>query len=69
MIKLPIDPYWENAITWFSEHKHGGIRDFHRWMAEQGVVGLPRNDFTPYLEFINPYQALIFRMKWYGSHN
>jgi hypothetical protein len=64
MIKLPIDPYWENAINWFVEHKQGGIRDFHRWLAEQGVVGLPRNEFTPYLEFINPYQAIIFRIKW-----
>ena len=64
MITLPIEPYWANAITWYLEHISGNIKQFHAWLSGQGVIGLPRKVFTPYLEFDNEYNAIIFRIKW-----
>ena len=65
VIRLPLEPYWHNAVTWWADqHTCGNIADYYQWMANQGVVGLPRAKFTDYLEFANPYEALIFRMKW-----
>jgi hypothetical protein len=69
MIKIPIEPYWANAAIWYVANTEGDLEEFHDWLKDQGVIGLPRTEYTPYVEFINPYQALIFRMKWYGSHN
>ena len=64
VIHIPLDPYWYNAANWWSEHNRGDITEYYQWMFDQGVVGLPRDKFTDYLEFANPYQALIFRIKW-----
>ena len=64
VIHIPLDPYWSNAAAWWVANERGGIDDYYQWMENQGVIGLPRENFTDYLEFINPYQALIFRIKW-----
>ena len=64
MITLPIEPYWANATTWYIQHTPGTIEEFHAWLSGQGVIGLPRKTFTPYLEFDNEYDAIIFRIKW-----
>ena len=64
MITLPIEPYWANATTWYIQHNEGTIEQFHAWLKYQGVIGLPREVFTPYLEFNNEYDAIIFRIKW-----
>ena len=64
VIRLPLEPYWHNAATWWIENTEGNLTEYYQWIAEQGVIGLPRKEFTDYLEFANPYQALIFRMKW-----
>ena len=64
MITLPIEPYWANATTWYIQHTPGTIEEFHAWLSGQGVIGLPREVFTPYLEFDNEYDAIIFRIKW-----
>lgn len=64
MITLPIEPYWANATTWYIQHTSGTVEEFHAWLSGQGVIGLPREVFTPYLEFDNEYDAIIFRIKW-----
>ena len=64
MITLPIEPYWANATTWYIQHTPGTIEEFHSWLSGQGVIGLPCKVFTPYLEFDNEYDAIIFRIKW-----
>jgi hypothetical protein len=64
MIQVPITPYWENAAQWWISTGQGNIDQFYQWLENQGVVGLPRAEYTPYLEFMNPYQAVIFRSKW-----
>ena len=64
MITLPIEPYWANATTWYIQNTAGTIKEFHAWLEYQGVIGLPRGVFTPYLEFTNEYDAIIFRIKW-----
>jgi hypothetical protein len=64
MIQVPIDPYWKHAAEWWIENNRGNIRDFHVWLGDQGVLGLPRKEFTPYLEFDTDYEAVIFRTKW-----
>ena len=65
VIRLPLDPYWENAVQWWSKQPGpANSGDYYAWMAEQGAIGLPRAVFTNYLEFEHEEDALLFRLRW-----
>ena len=52
VIRLPLDPYWHNAATWWLENVgFNQASEYDEWLAEQGVVGMPRAVFTNYLEY------------------
>ena len=54
----PLD--WNSTL----EDQGPSIIEYHKWLGEQGVVGLPRSTYTPYLEFEDPHLATIFMLKW-----
>jgi len=62
--RIPIEPYWENAALWFLNNRGDSITEYHKWLGEQGIIGLPRPTYTPYLEFEDPCLATIFMLKW-----
>lgn len=72
MIRIPIDPYWENAIRYwvFSRNnipitsRQEEIDLWWQWLEEQGVVVHKDKTFNPYLEFTCDKMATAFMLKW-----
>ena len=65
VIRLPLEPYWHNAITWYQDHVDvNDAQGYLNWMSDQGVIGLPRKIFTNYLEFENDADATAFVLRW-----
>ena len=65
MIQVPLEPYWVNAANWFINKYGTDQQEYYRWLADQGVQGLPMlTEFTDHLKFIDPDQALLFRLRW-----
>jgi hypothetical protein len=63
--KLPLEPYWVNAAMWFVDNRPSdSILQFHSWLRNQGVINLPREQFTPYIEFDSALAATLFAVKW-----
>lgn len=64
MIQVPLEPYWVNAANWFIDKYGVDQQEYHRWLANQGVVGSQVLTYTDHLKFIDPDQALLFRLRW-----
>ena len=72
MIRIPIDPYWSNAIqNWIASRsdiamtdRSEEIRLWHSWLQEQGVLVYHGSGFQPYLEFTCDSQATAFMLRW-----
>lgn len=72
MIKIPIDPYWENAIRhWIFSRSNIPINSrqeeidlWWQWLEEQGVVVHKDKTFNPYLEFTCDKMATAFMLRW-----
>lgn len=64
MTRLPIEPYWVNAATWWLANCNSDNTEFNRWLFTQGVFPINRQSFYPWIEFENPEDAIMFQLRW-----
>jgi hypothetical protein len=64
MYKLPVDPYYVNAATWWLENRNANNDEFRAWLECQGVTIKNRDSYYPWLDFESPLLATLFRIKW-----
>jgi len=73
LIKVPVEPYWVNAIGWWAEHCLDPCSELNRdqelercdnWMSEQGVHIIRIGDYYPWLHFTDPVAATVFMLRW-----
>lgn len=64
MTRLPIEPYWVNAATWWLDNCNSDNTEFNRWLFAQGVFPINRQSFYPWIEFENPEDAIMFQLRW-----
>ena len=67
MYKLPVDPYYVNAATWWLENRNHDIEEFNAWMKEQGTEIQKHDSYYPWLDFESPLAATLFRIMWADS--
>ena len=67
MYKLPVEPYYVNAATWWLENKNHDNEEFKAWLKEQGIVIQEHDSYYPWLDFENPLAATLFRIMWADS--
>jgi hypothetical protein len=64
MIKLPVDPYYINAATWWLNNRECDNNQFQEWLQYQGVITADRETYYPWLDFDNTLLATLFKIKW-----
>lgn len=67
MIRLPVDPYYVNAATWWLENKNHNNEKFKAWLKEQGTEIQEHDSYYPWLDFESPLSATLFRIMWSDS--
>jgi hypothetical protein len=69
MTRVPIEPYWFNAIEWWMT-THGyeeGVKRidlFNEWLRQQGATVMNRTEFYPWVEFELEEYAVLFVLTW-----
>jgi hypothetical protein len=64
MIRLPVDPYYFNAATWWLKNRNDDSEEFKAWLKEQGTEIQEHDSYYPWLDFESPLLATLFRIKW-----
>ena len=72
MIRIPLDPYWTNAIEhWIASRSNIPMTDrneeidlWWQWLEDQGVVVNRTATYRPYLEFTCDSMATAFMLRW-----
>jgi hypothetical protein len=64
MTRLPIEPYWVNAATWWLENCNTNNDEFCYWLFTQGVFPVKRKSFYPWIEFGCAEDATMFQLRW-----
>lgn len=64
MYKLPVEPYYVNAATWWLENQNRDNEEFKAWLKEQGTVIKDRNSYYPWLDFEDSFMMTLFRIRW-----
>lgn len=65
MIKVPIEPYWFNAVEWWMTNHNSNTEDFHAWLRLQGAtVVADRAVFYPWVDFEQEEYAVLFILRW-----
>lgn len=72
MIRIPLDPYWSNAIQhWIASRSEIPMTDrkveidlWHEWLESQGVLVYKGVGYQPYLEFECDTMATAFMLRW-----
>ena len=67
MFKIPVDPYYVNAATWWLENNNHDNEEFKAWLKEQGTVIQEHDSYYPWLDFESPLAATLFRIMWADS--
>lgn len=73
IIKVPVEPYWVNAVSWYTEHcldscveanRDQELAKYDAWMLEQGAHIVRIGDYYPWLHFTDPLAATLFMLRW-----
>jgi len=64
MYKLPVDPYYFNAATWWLENMNHDNEEFKAWLKEQGTEIQKHDSYYPWLEFEDSFMMTLFRIRW-----
>ena len=64
MYKLPVDPYYVNAATWWLENKNDDNEEFKAWLKEQGTEIQKHDSYYPWLDFEYSFSMTLFRLRW-----
>jgi hypothetical protein len=73
LIKVPVEPYWVNAVQWYVENCMGicteenqkkELAKYDAWMSEQGAHIIRIGDYYPWLHFTDPVAATMFMLRW-----
>jgi hypothetical protein len=69
MYRLPVDPYYVNAATWWLENNNSNNDQFKVWMKSQGTVIEEHDSYYPWLDFESGLLMVLFRMKWTNEND
>jgi hypothetical protein len=69
MYRLPVDPYYVNAATWWLENNNSNNDQFKVWMKSQGTVIEEHDSYYPWLDFESGLLMILFRMKWTNEND
>ena len=75
IIKVPVDPYWINAVHWYSKNimydniynsleRQAELERYDAWMESQGATVVRNGDYYPWLHFTDPSAATMFILRW-----
>ena len=64
MYKLPVEPYYVNAATWWLENKNHDNEEFKAWLKEQGTEIQKHDSYYPWLDFEYSFSMTLFRLRW-----
>jgi hypothetical protein len=64
MIKVPIEPYWFNAVEWWMTTNNDNIIEFNNWLTSQGAIVIERTQFYPWVDFDTEENAVLFILMW-----
>jgi len=64
MYKLPVDPYYFNAATWWLKNRNTNNGEFRAWLKEQGTEIQKHDSYYPWLDFEYSFSMTLFRLRW-----
>ena len=67
MYRLPVEPYYVNAATWWLENRNNDNEEFKAWLHSQGTIVEEHDSYYPWLEFSNPLLVTLFKIRWSDS--
>jgi hypothetical protein len=69
MYRLPVDPYYINAATWWLENCNSNNDQFKVWLKSQGTIIKEHDSYYPWLDFESGLLMVLFRMKWTNEND
>jgi hypothetical protein len=69
MYRLPVEPYYVNAATWWLENNNSNNDQFKAWLKSQGTIIEEHDSYYPWLDFESGLLMVLFRMKWTNEND